>query len=655
MIEKINTLFGGKYRVLDILGHGGMGAVYLAENTTLGTKWAIKTISKAADSDFDLLAEPNILKKINHPALPRIVDIAEDSEFLYIIEDYIEGESLDKQLTHIKKFDEATVLEWAKQLCNIFHYLHNLKPNPIIYRDLKPGNIIISSDNTVKLIDFGIAREYKAGSGSDTTYMGTRGYAAPEQYGTGQTDARTDIYSLGVTMYHLLTGKSPNEPPYEFKQLRRIDSSLSEGIEYIVNKCVQNNPDNRYSNIVELFSDLENIYTFNSYYKKKKRGQRIKLLSEGIALVACVTLCTVSALNISKERVDYYSSLIEEGYNCIDQYNIKQAEEYFDEAVKTDKKNPEAYMGKAQIFLKQGRTEDCLAYLNSVAESIPESQSLPQFNYLLGSVMYNSLDYEQALLYIGKAYEAEPYNEDYARDVAVCYAKCGNLEKAGEILKTIPEDGENDDILNFIKGQVYWAEDNTSKAIKCFKEVISITKDEDLKTRAYIELSNIYKERRHIDKDALKNQIAILKEAVTVLEDEDNFIITEALAEACFTAQEYDIAIIKFSRLLELGYERPYIYRNIAIIYQQTGDFDNAMSTLEIMREKYPDNYQCYMQFAYLYIEIETKKPEYERDYSEALECYELAVQFAPSGKNTSDMIQLTALIEELRDGGWID
>ena len=144
------------------------------------------------------------MKKINHPSLPRIVDIGEDDEFIYIVEDFFEGEALDRQLKIRKRFDEATVVEWAKQLCGILYYLHSLEP-AIIYRDMKPANIIVTSDNIVKLIDFGIAREYKQDSGSDTSYMGTRGYAAPEQYGTSQTDARTDIYSLGVTLYHLLT------------------------------------------------------------------------------------------------------------------------------------------------------------------------------------------------------------------------------------------------------------------------------------------------------------------------------------------------------------------------------------------------------------------------------------------------------------------
>ena len=131
-------------------------------------------------------------------------------------------------------------------------------------------------------------------------------------------------------------------------------------------------------------------------------------------------------------------------------------------------------------------------------------------------------------------------------------------------------------------------------------------------------------------------------------------IITEAMAEVYFTAKKYDLSIQKFKRLTELGYERAYIYRNIAIIYQQTGDFKEAEDTLMTMREKYPDNYQCYMQLAYLYMDMEGQKSEEIRNYSKVSEYYELAVQYAPNGKDTSDILQLTAKINELRSKGWL-
>ncbi len=166
----------GRYEIIKEIGSGGMGVVYLAKSRSVGNLWAIKRILKKEGADFDFLAEPNILKKLSHPALPRIVDIFEDEKAVYIVEDYIAGQSLDKQLQVRRSFDEATVIEWSKQLCRVLMYLHHQTPNPIIYRDMKPANIIADSDNVVRLIDFGIAREYKTQGGSDTSYAGTSGF-----------------------------------------------------------------------------------------------------------------------------------------------------------------------------------------------------------------------------------------------------------------------------------------------------------------------------------------------------------------------------------------------------------------------------------------------------------------------------------------------
>lgn len=270
-------LFDGRYKILKVLGEGGMSTVYLAENVNLGTLWAIKEINKVSNSKVDLLVEPNILKKLKHPALPRIFDIIESDNSIYIIKDYIEGISLDKKLLRSGKIPEQTVIMWSIQICEVLIYLHNLKPNPIIYRDMKPSNIMLTKDNRIKLVDFGIAREYKMDSRNDTAHIGTRGYAAPEQYGLAQSDVRTDIYGLGVTLYHLLTGKSPKEAPYEIRPIREIDESLSIGIEHVIDVCTKPNPDHRYQSVEELVGDLENIDEINRGYRKKGIGIKLKL------------------------------------------------------------------------------------------------------------------------------------------------------------------------------------------------------------------------------------------------------------------------------------------------------------------------------------------------------------------------------------------
>ena len=254
---QIGDVFDKRYLILRILGQGGMGTVYLAKNINTDTYWAIKEIQKKEHSEIELPAEPKLLKRLVHPALPRLFDILEQDGKLYMVSDYINGISLDKKIEEEGKIGEETVVNWAIQLCKALDYLHSQKPNSIIYRDMKPSNIILSADGTLKLVDFGIAREFKQQSAGDTVYIGTRGYAAPEQYGTGQTSAASDIYSLGVTMHQLLTGKSPFEPPFVLKPVRYFDTSLSPGIEGIILKCTTQNINDRYKSASELLRALE--------------------------------------------------------------------------------------------------------------------------------------------------------------------------------------------------------------------------------------------------------------------------------------------------------------------------------------------------------------------------------------------------------------
>lgn len=252
-------LFDGRYRVEGILGQGGMGTVYLARNINTDTFWAIKEFNGQDMLDADLMAEPNLLKKLEHPALPRLFDILEQDGRSYMVFDYINGVSLDKKLAEEGRIAGGIVLEWAVQLCKALEYLHGQKPNPIIYRDMKPSNIILTGNGTLKLIDFGIAREYKPSASADTVFIGTRGYAAPEQYGTGQTGAASDLYSLGVTLHQLLTGKDPVEPPYGLKPIRYYDDSFSPVLEGIIEKCTRDNMEDRYRSASELLSELEEL------------------------------------------------------------------------------------------------------------------------------------------------------------------------------------------------------------------------------------------------------------------------------------------------------------------------------------------------------------------------------------------------------------
>ena len=251
-MAEIGSVIDSKYEILKQIGSGGMSKVYLAMDIKLNKQWAVKEIVKnVEDKHLDIyiksaMDEANMMKKLDHPCLPRIVDIIDNTESIYVIMDYIEGEPLSEVLNRKEKIPQELVIKWAKELCDVLDYLHT-QSKPIIYRDMKPSNIILQPNGNIKLIDFGIAREYKEENINDTTNLGTRGYAAPEQFASGmQSDIRTDIYGLGVTMYHLVTGKNPCEPPYEIHPIRYWDNELSTGLESIILKCTRPNPEDRF-------------------------------------------------------------------------------------------------------------------------------------------------------------------------------------------------------------------------------------------------------------------------------------------------------------------------------------------------------------------------------------------------------------------------
>ena len=327
MLE-IGSLVDGKYKILNKVGQGGMSVVYLAMNEKANKQWAVKEVRKDGVKDFEivkqgLVAETDILKKLSHPNLPSIIDVIDTDESFIIIMDYIQGNSLNKALEEFGAQPQENVIAWAKQLCDVLGYLHTRNP-AIIYRDMKPANIMLKPDGNVTLIDFGTAREYKDKNLADTTCLGTVGYAAPEQFGgMGQTDARTDIYCLGATLYHLVTGKNPCEPPYEIRPIREINPSLSSGLERIILKCTQRDPNDRYQSAAELMYALEHYNEIDDIYRKKQKrqlGAFITTLSLAIVFAITSVWGYLSAENKKSENYDNIltgASSVEDYYKAI--------------------------------------------------------------------------------------------------------------------------------------------------------------------------------------------------------------------------------------------------------------------------------------------------------------------------------------------------
>lgn len=348
MLE-VGSLVDGKYKILNKVGQGGMSVVYLAMNERANKQWAVKEVRKDGTLNFEavkqgLIAETDILKKLKHPHLPSIADIIDTEDSFIIIMDYIQGNSLDKAIRDFGAQPEEAVIDWAKQLCDVLGYLHSLNP-PIIYRDMKPANVMLQPNTSdkypwgeISLIDFGTAREYKNFKAEDTKNLGTLDYAAPEQFGgNGQTDARTDIFALGKTIYHLVTGLSPRSPQTEYDMLpiRQLNPQLSSGLEKIIIKCTQQNRNDRYQSCAELLYDLDHYRDLEDEHIKQQKN-KIKLFAASATLTLIFAIVSVfgffSAEGAKKANYEYLLA------------NADSVEKYY-ETILTDPTRTEAYLG----------------------------------------------------------------------------------------------------------------------------------------------------------------------------------------------------------------------------------------------------------------------------------------------------------------------
>jgi len=253
------TINHDRYRIESLLGQGGMGAVYRAWDTTLDVPVAIKEnldASTVAQKQFS--REANILARLSHPNLPRVTDyFFIPGQGQYLVMDFVDGEDLQSMLDRLGKLPEPQVLSWIAQICEALAYLHS-QPNPIIHRDIKPANIRIRPDGHAMLVDFGIAKIYDPHLATTVGAKAvTPGYSPPEQYGGGSTDSRSDIYALGATLYHLLTGEAPPEsvqrmvkqvplpPPHQYNE------RITPEVEQAILKSVEIATDRRFQTVDE--------------------------------------------------------------------------------------------------------------------------------------------------------------------------------------------------------------------------------------------------------------------------------------------------------------------------------------------------------------------------------------------------------------------
>lgn len=433
---KEGTCIHNRYKVVRLLGEGGMGAVYLCEdNEVAGKVWAVKEmclkyapnyLQDQAVSQFK--REVEILATMSHPNLPQISHFFQFEDNYFLVMEYIEGRHLGEVLQeHGGKLKECDVTSWAMQICDVLDYLHNQTPNPIIYRDLKPTNIMLTAHGQIKLIDFGIARFYDPCKVTDTFKMGSIGFSPPEQYrGKGITDARSDIYSLGATLHFLLTNRDPqDEAPFSFPPPRTLCATLSPKIDRIVVKALEYKRENRFQTAAEMKKALQEDEGFiwnnpvtrklitspfggrffeNPAAHKDKYALLVVLL---FILVAALLIDAVKIYTLHRQHKKHELSLIHyaRGQNLQEKGLFEEAIQEYQYALQCDKDDIMARYSLGRLYEKLSRYDKAEeAFLRIIRDEKKFSGAYRE----LGYVYYQQNRLEESIQKITFAQKLEP-------------------------------------------------------------------------------------------------------------------------------------------------------------------------------------------------------------------------------------------------------
>ena len=639
MLE-IGSLLDGKYKILNKIGQGGMSIVYLAMNEKANKQWAVKEMRKEKNRNYEvmkqsLITETNLLKELKHPYLPSIADIIENDDTIIIVMDYIEGRPLSDILLEEGTIEEDKVVDYAIQLCDVLDYLHSQNP-PIIYRDLKPANIMLKPDGKITLIDFGTARKYNYDSVSDTTCLGTIGYAAPEQFAgetLRQTDARTDIYNLGATMYHLLTGVNPSEPPYELYPIRRWDERLSNGLEKIILRATRKDPEKRFNDCKEMSYALQHFRDLDDSYIATQK-KKILLFAASLILSFSFFSMAIVVNGMEKREISkVYNNYLSEaalkiasdgGENAVDANVLK----LFQDAINISPQSTEAYIRMLDYYCDLGQTRNGLMAISAmIASGRGDLGKNDDLMMKIGQIYFlgNSkdtefnVDYGTAARYFEKVDTKKYPQAKYYSSLSRSLSEIGtdwnmivkDMNNVDEYLNTEVDEEEKIEIYITLS-KIYRAnafaiqkvgEKPFDKAMELLNKADEILKspymDKDLKDKylpeVYFGLADAYYRRGNVDihekssKDDLYEAISYYEQYLTFATATQSILFENRIGDIYRTLGEYNRAADEYNRLIEKYPDDSTAYISLATMLLMDMKDVNTSAMIYMKASELPD------------------------------------------------------------------
>lgn len=563
------------YSIVEEIGSGGMGVVYLAYHLRL-EKYVVMKKIKNRNLDSSLLRnEVDILKRLHHPYLPQVYDIIEYEYDFYTVIDYIDGKDLEHFINDGYMFTESQLIKWLRQLCEVLDYLHCNNPQ-IIHTDIKPANIIVRDNGDICLIDFGISL-----SADDAVKGYSKNYSSPEQYinvmnilnGTPEIniplDGRTDIYSLGVTYYHLMTGCIPNIEDETLPTLEEYELQYSQAFVSIISKAMEWDIKKRYKSAAKMLSAVDNIKKQDKRYKKYILLQILSSVISGIMVISGVFMFVFGNYKIIgtelAEQYDLFVSYCDKG----DTVNAEQ--------LGTDLLN------------------------NSKYRSVMTDKTIAEILHYMGDCYFYESDYSNAIDNYKSAYENadDDTAEIYLKDYAIALVRGKRFSEAQSIISVAEEKFLNTAVDKLIKAEIEYVNGNLESAVNYVNEFLVAEQNGDNVFTAFLLKGDIY-----MDKNQYSDAISNYESAKNIYE---NLSVLRKLGQAYLGLGSLNSGIENSNLQKSKEYYSTIRDRyclsvedgiNYSQAYSLSGDLSRARILLDELTKTYPDDCRVYMQLA---------------------------------------------------------